>query len=148
MPPLLRRLMVILAALGQVLSTGEGRRPCPSIQHQRGCAWSTGAGAGPPQYKRDVDVLGEVQRGGIKILKGLEPLCCGERLRELGLHIFHFLCLFWKEIPKREESVAVASISDTPGAQGGSPRPLLLCHRGAGGAGTAQHPPASTRRWP
>lgn len=34
------------------------------------------------------------------------------------------------------------------GVQGGSPRPLLLCYRGTGGAGTAQHPPASTRRWP
>ena len=38
-----------------------------------------------PQYGRDMDLLERVQRKGIKMIRGLEHLCCEDRLRELGL---------------------------------------------------------------
>ena len=37
------------------------------------------------QYRRDVDLLEEVQRRATKIMKGLKNLSCEDRLRELGL---------------------------------------------------------------
>ncbi|KFQ30356.1 hypothetical protein N331_07203, partial [Merops nubicus] len=38
-----------------------------------------------PHYKRDVDLLERVQRRAPRMIRGLEQLCCEDRLRELGL---------------------------------------------------------------
>ena len=38
-----------------------------------------------PQYRKDVEQLEWVQRRTAKMIKGLEHLSCGDRLRELGL---------------------------------------------------------------
>lgn len=37
------------------------------------------------QFKKDVKVLGCVQRRGAKLMKGLEGMSCREQLRTLGL---------------------------------------------------------------
>ncbi|GAB0202720.1 hypothetical protein GRJ2_002737600 [Grus japonensis] len=38
-----------------------------------------------PQYRRDMELLERVQRRAVKMIRGLEHLCYGDRLRELGL---------------------------------------------------------------
>jgi len=38
-----------------------------------------------PQYKRNVNILETVQIRATKMIEGLEPLSCEERLKELGL---------------------------------------------------------------
>ncbi|GAB0177873.1 hypothetical protein GRJ2_000252600 [Grus japonensis] len=38
-----------------------------------------------PQYRRDMELLQQVQRRATKLIRGLEPLSCEDRLRELGL---------------------------------------------------------------
>jgi len=38
---------------------------------------------GSPQHKKDMEVLGRVQRRATRMIRGLEQLCCEERLREL-----------------------------------------------------------------
>ncbi|GAB0181202.1 mitochondrial enolase superfamily member 1 [Grus japonensis] len=37
-----------------------------------------------PQYMRDMELLEQVQRRAMKLIRGLEHLCSGDRLRELG----------------------------------------------------------------
>ena len=48
--------------------------------HLQGCVqlWS-------PQHRRDMDLLERVQRRATEMIRGLEHLCCEDRLRELGL---------------------------------------------------------------
>ncbi|GAB0186125.1 mitochondrial enolase superfamily member 1 [Grus japonensis] len=38
-----------------------------------------------PQYRRDMELLEQIQRRATKLIKGLEHLSCEDRLRELGL---------------------------------------------------------------
>ena len=38
-----------------------------------------------PQHKKDMELLVWVQTRATKMIRGLEHLCCGDRLRELGL---------------------------------------------------------------
>ena len=41
-----------------------------------------------PQHKKDVDLLEQVLRRAIEMIRGLEHLCYEEMLRELGLFNF------------------------------------------------------------
>ncbi|PKU29209.1 hypothetical protein llap_20487 [Limosa lapponica baueri] len=38
-----------------------------------------------PQHRKDMDLLERVQRRAMKMIRGLEPLCWEDRLRELGV---------------------------------------------------------------
>jgi len=38
-----------------------------------------------PQHRTDMDLFKRGQRRDTEMIRGLEPLCCEERLRELGL---------------------------------------------------------------
>ena len=38
-----------------------------------------------PQHRKDMELLEQVQRRATKMIRGLEYLLCGDRLRELGL---------------------------------------------------------------
>ncbi|PKU32041.1 hypothetical protein llap_17654 [Limosa lapponica baueri] len=40
-----------------------------------------------PQHKKDMDLLEQVQRRAMKMIRGLEPLSYEDRLRELGFFI-------------------------------------------------------------
>ena len=75
--PAAQRPTVSWAATTEGWAAGEGEdcAPllCPHEPHLEPCT------------KEDVGLLEQVQRRAIKIIKGLEHLCCKERLRELGL---------------------------------------------------------------
>ena len=48
--------------------------------HQEYCIQAWG-----PHYRKEVELLEQVQRRATKMIRGLEDLSCKERLRELGL---------------------------------------------------------------
>ena len=78
-------LTVFCPASGQALpAADQGRWFFPSTQHWWGCTWSS-VQFWAPQYKRDMDILDWFQQRATKMMKGLECLFYGERLKELRL---------------------------------------------------------------
>ena len=59
---------------------GRGSRPSAPLRppERRGQRWG-------PQHGKDTELWERGQRGGTEMVGGLEPLCCEDRLGELGL---------------------------------------------------------------
>ena len=73
----------VLGYIKSSVASRLGRWFCPSAlvrPHPESCIqlWS-------PQHRKDMELLERVQRRATKMIWGLEPLSCEERLRELGV---------------------------------------------------------------